>query len=261
MTRSKENTLADDFRMALEELLRKAEMEDPDFLRDGVRVLAQELMDLEVSQHLGVQRYERSPERRGHRNGTRERPWDTRVGTIELSVPRVRDNTYFPSLLQPRKRAEQALVAVMQEAYIHGVSTRRVDDLVQALVIAIGVNSRGEREVLGLDVEPSKSGAFWLSFLRSLVARGLKGVRLVTSDAHEGLKGAIAAVLHGASWQGAGCIGSATPWHSCPRAPADGGSDDSDRVHATGCRRHQRAVGAGRRELSGTIRPGRGADG
>ncbi len=249
--------MADDFRMALEELLRKAELQDPEFLREGVRLLAQELMDLEVSQHLGADRYERTGERRGHRNGTRERPWDTRVGTIELSVPRVRDNSYFPSLLQPRKRAEQALVAVVQEAYVHGVSTRRVDDLVQALgmtgisksqvsrlcqtldaeverfrnrrlegpypylwldatfpkvrqdgrvvsmalVIAIGVNARGEREVLGLDVGASETGAFWLSFLRNLVARGLSGVRLVTSDAHEGLKGAIAAVLHGAAWQ------------------------------------------------------------
>jgi putative transposase len=249
--------MADDFRMALEELLRKAELADPEFLRDGVKVLAQELMDLEVSQHLGAERYERTPDRRGHRNGTRERAWDTRVGTIELSVPRVRDNSYFPSLLQPRKRAEQALVAVVQEAYVHGVSTRRVDDLVQALgmtgisksqvsrlcqsldaeverfrtrrlegpypylwldatfpkvrqdgrvvsmalVIAIGVNARGEREVLGLDVGASENGAFWLSFLRGLMARGLTGVRLVTSDAHEGLKAAIAAVLHGATWQ------------------------------------------------------------
>jgi putative transposase len=249
--------MADDFRMALEDLLRKVDLEEPDFLREGVRVLAQELMNLEVSQHLGAERYERSDERRGHRNGSRERPWDTRVGTIDLTVPRVRDNSYFPSLLQPRKRAEQALVAVVQEAYVHGVSTRRVDDLVQALgmtgisksqvsrlcqaldadverfrtrklegpypylwldatfpkvrqdgrvvsmalVIAIGVNARGEREVLGLDAGPSEDGAFWLSFLRSLVARGLAGVQLVTSDAHGGLKAAIAAVLHGAGWQ------------------------------------------------------------
>jgi putative transposase len=249
--------MADEFRMALEELLRKAELQDPEFLREGVKLLAQELMEMEVSQHLGAERYERTPDRRGQRNGTRERPWDTRVGTIELSVPRVRDNSYFPSLLQPRKRAEQALVAVVQEAYVHGVSTRRVDDLVQALgmtgisksqvsrlcltldtevdrfrnrrlegpypyvwldatfpkvrqdgrvvsmalVIAIGVTIRGEREVLGLDVGASENGAFWLSFLRSLIARGLTGVRLVTSDAHEGLKAAIAAVLHNASWQ------------------------------------------------------------
>lgn len=249
--------MADTLRMALEELLSKTETEEADFLREGVKMLAQELMELEVQRHVGAERYERTGERRGHRNGTRERQWDTRVGTIELSVPRVRDNSYFPSLLQPRRRAEQALVAVVQEAYIHGVSTRRVDELVQALgmtgisksqvsrlcqsldaeverfrtrplqgpypylwldatfpkvrqdgrvvsmalVIAIGVNAQGEREVLGLDVGASENGAFWLSFLRSLVARGLSGVRLVTSDAHEGLKAAIAAVLHGATWQ------------------------------------------------------------
>lgn len=249
--------MADGFRTALEDLLRKAELQEPHFLRDGVKVLAQELTELEVSQHLGAERYERTGDRRGHRNGTRERPWDTRVGMIELSVTRVRDNSHFPGLVQPRKRAEQALVAVVQEAYVQGVSTLRVDDRVQAigmtriskskvsrfcqtldaevvrfrnrrlegpylyiwldatfpkvrqdgrvvsmaLVLAIGVNARGEWEVLGLDVGASENGAFWLSFLRGLVARGLTGVRLVTSDAHEGLKAAIAAVLHGATGQ------------------------------------------------------------
>jgi transposase-like protein len=214
-------------------------------------------MELEVTQHVGAEPYERTEGRRGQRNGTRDRTWDTRVGTIELKVPRVRDSSFFPSLLDPRTRAERALVGVVQEAYVHGVSTRRVDDLVKSLgmagisksqvsrlcaeldaeverfrtrrlegsypylwldatflkvrrdgrvvstavVIAIAVNDRGEREVLGLDVGPSEDGAFWLAFLRSLVARGLQGVRLVISDAHEGLKGAIGAVLHGASWQ------------------------------------------------------------
>jgi transposase-like protein len=222
-----------------------------------MRVLAQELMNIEVEQHLGAARHERTPERSGYRNGTRERTWDTRVGTIELQVPRVRDGSFFPSLLEPRRRAERALVGVVQEAYIQGVSTRRVDDLVQALgmqgisksqvsrlcaeldaeverfrtrklvgpypyvwldgtfvkvrdngrvvsqaiVIAIGVTSAGEREVLGLDVGPTESGAFWLAFLRSLVARGLSGVKLVVSDAHAGLKAAIASVLQGAAWQ------------------------------------------------------------
>jgi transposase-like protein len=251
-------TMADTLRMALQELLRKAELEqDADFLRDGAQALAQALMELEVSQHLGAERYERSPERRGERNGYRERTWDTRVGTLELKVPRIRDGSFFPSLLEPRKRAERALVAVVQEAYVQGVSTRRVDDLVKALgmdgisksqvsrlcqeldaeverfrtrklegpypygwldatfvkvrqdgrvvnvavVIAIGVNASGQREVLGMDVGPSEDGAFWLAFLRSLVARGLSGVKLVTSDAHQGLKAAIAAVLQGASWQ------------------------------------------------------------
>jgi transposase-like protein len=244
--------------MALEELLRKAQLEgDVDFLRDGVQIVAQALMDLEVTQHVGAEPYERTQARTGQRNGTRDREWDTRVGTIELKVPRVRDGSFYPSLLDPRKRMERALVGVVQEAYVQGVSTRRVDELVKSLgmtgisksqvsrlcreldaeverfrtrrlegpypyvwldatflkvrkdgrvvsmavVIAIGVNERGEREVLGLDVGPSEDGAFWLAFLRSLVARGLSGVRLVISDAHEGLKGAIAAVLHGASWQ------------------------------------------------------------
>ena len=180
------------------------------------------------------------------------------MGTLELRVPRVRDGSFFPSLLEPRKRAERALVATVREAYVQGVSTRRVDDLVKALgldgisksqvsvlcqeldteverfrtrklegsypyiwvdatfvktrqdhrvvsmavVIAVGLNAAtGQREVLGVDVGPSEDGAFWLRFLRSLVSRGLSGVQLVTSDAHEGLKGAIAAVLQGASWQ------------------------------------------------------------
>jgi transposase-like protein len=216
-------------------------------------------MEMEVEQHIGAARHERAPERTGYRNGYRQRSWDTRVGTVELSVPRVRDSSYFPSLLEPRRRAERALSAVVQEAYVHGVSTRKVDELVKALgmtgisksrvselceeldaevgrfrdreleggpypyvwldatyvkarqdgrvasvavVIAIGVKGdTGEREVLGLDVGPSEDGSFWTSFLRSLVARGLSGVGLVTSDAHRGLKGAVEAVLVGASWQ------------------------------------------------------------
>ncbi len=249
--------MADELRMALQDLLRKSELGDPAFLREGVRVLAQELMELEVSQHLGAERYERGPERRGERNGHRERQWDTRVGTIELAVPRVRDGSFFPGLLEPRRRAERALLAVVQEAYVQGVSTRRVDELVKALgmagisksqvsrlcqeldaevarfrtrglagpypyvwldatfvkvredgrvvsmaiVVAVGVNASGQREVLGLDVGPSEDGQFWLRFLRDLVARGLTGVQLVTSDAHRGLTAAIAAVLQGASWQ------------------------------------------------------------
>jgi putative transposase len=250
--------MADKVSMALAELVRKAEADgDVDFLKEGVRVLSQALMEVEVAQHIGADRYERTGERNGQRNGYRDRTWDTRVGTLDLKVPRVRDGSYFPSLLEPRKRAERALVAVVREAYVQGVSTRRVDDLVKALgldgisrsqvsrlceeldteverfrqrklegsypfvwldatfvkvrhehrvvsmaiVIAIGVNADGQREVLGLDVGPSEDGAFWHAFLRSLVARGLSGVQLVTSDAHEGLKGAIAAVLQGASWQ------------------------------------------------------------
>jgi putative transposase len=251
--------MADALSMALEGLLRKAqEAGDLDFLREGVRVLSQAVMELEVTQHLGAERHERTTARTGQRNGYRERQWDTRVGTIGVRVPRVRDGSYFPSLLEPRRRAERALVAVVQEAYVHGVSTRRVDDLVQALglqgisksqvsvlcqeldgeverfrtrpltdaypyvwldatyvkgrqdgrvvalavVIAMGLNATtGLREVLGVEVGPSEDGAFWHSFLRGLVARGLTGVQLVVSDAHEGLKMALGAVLHGASWQ------------------------------------------------------------
>ena len=252
--------MADNASMTLDELVRKVQMStDVDFLRDGVRALAQALMESEVTHHLGAERYERTETRTGERNGTRERRWDTRVGSITLHVPRVRDGSYFPSLLEPRRRAERALVAVVQEAYVQGVSTRRVDELVQtlglhgiskrqvslicqeldaeverfrtrplggttypyvwldatfvkgrvdgrvvaqAVVIAIGLNAEtGNREVLGLDVGPSEDGAFWLAFLRGLVARGLAGVQLVVSDAHEGLKTAIGAALHGASWQ------------------------------------------------------------
>jgi transposase-like protein len=250
--------MADETRMALAELLRKAAAEPGlDVLREGVRVLAEALMDLEITQHVGAERHERTPARIGQRNGSRERQWDTRVGSVDLRVPRVRDGSYFPTLLEPRTRGERALVAVVQEAYVGGVSTRRVDALVkalglegisksqvsrlcaeldegverfrmrplaaaypylwldatfvkvreagrvvsQAVVVAIGVNAAGVREVLGVDVGPSEDGAFWLRFLRSLKARGLHGVQLVTSDAHEGLRQAVAAVLHGAAWQ------------------------------------------------------------
>lgn len=252
--------MADETSMALEDLLRKAQLsEDVDFLREGVRVLAQALMELEVTEQVGARRYERTVERKGERNGSRERRWDTRVGSLTLRVPRGRDGSYFPSLLEPRRRAERALVAVVQEAYVQGVSTRRVEELAralglqgisksqvslvcqeldteverfrarplgeaaypyvwldatfvkarrdgrvvsQAVVIAIGLNAQtGQREVLGVDVGPSEDGAFWLGFLRGLLARGLSGVQLVISDAHEGLKQAIAAVLHSASWQ------------------------------------------------------------
>src|SRR3954451_24162519 len=253
--------MAEELRIGLSELLRKAMIEqDAGFLKEGVRVLSQALMEMEVEEHVRARRHERSTERVGQRNGYRERSWDTRVGTVELKVPRVRDSSYFPSLLEPRRRAERALSAVVQEAYVHGVSTRKVDGLVKALgmtgisksrvselceeldeevtrfrgrplegpypyvwvdatyvkarqdgrvismavVIAVGVNGNtGEREVLGLDVGPSEDGAFWTAFLRSLVARGLCGVRLVTSDAHRGsCQDAVAAVLlAGASWQ------------------------------------------------------------
>jgi hypothetical protein len=233
------------------------EEQDGDVLREGVRVLAQALMETEITALVGAERHERSDERTASRNGTRVRTWDTRVGTVDLAIPKVRPGTYFPSLLQPRRRAEQALLTVVQEAYVHGMSTRKVDDLVKALgldgisksevsricaelgpvveafrtrpltgehpyvwldatyhkvridgrvvsqatVVAIGVTLDGERQVLGIDVGASEDRGFWTAFLRSLVKRGLSGVRLVISDAHEGLKQAISTVLSGAAWQ------------------------------------------------------------
>ena len=233
------------------------EEQDGDVLREGVRVLAQALMEAEVTDLVGAEPYERTPERTAYRNGSRTRTWDTRVGTIELAVPKVRPGSYYPSLLHPRRRAEQALRAVVQEAYVHGVSTRKVDELVKALgldgisksqvsricqeldavvepfrtrrleaaypyvwvdatyhkvrvdgrvvsqatAVAVGVTTTGDRDVLGVDAGASEDGAFWTAFLRSLVKRGLQGVRLVISDAHEGLQHAIGKVLSGASWQ------------------------------------------------------------
>ena len=233
------------------------EEQDGDVLREGIRVLSQALMESEVAGLIGAERHERSGERTTYRNGYRTRTWDTRMGTIELAIPKLRAGTYFPSLLQPRRRAEHALLAVVQEAYVHGVSTRKVDDLLKALgldgmsksevsricgeldtvvaafrtrplagehrylwvdatyhkvrvdgrvisqatVVAVGITSDGDRQVLGVEVGPSEDRAFWTAFLRSLVKRGLKGVRLVISDAHEGLKQAIGTVLSGTTWQ------------------------------------------------------------
>src|ERR671937_2566816 len=145
--------MAEELRMALVDVLRKAGVEQADFLREGVRVLAQELLELELAEHVGAERHERTAERSGYRNGYRERPWDTRVGSIELRVPRVRDGSFFPSLLEPRRRAERALVAVVQEAYLQGVSTRRVDDLVQALGMQGISKSQVSRLCAALDQE------------------------------------------------------------------------------------------------------------
>ena len=126
--------MADELRIGLSKLLRKAMIEqDAEFLKEGVRVLSQALMEMEVQEHVGAAPHERTEGRTGQRNGYRERSWDTRVGTVELKVPRVRDSSYFPSLLEPRRKAERALAAVVQEAYVHGVSTRKVDELVKAL--------------------------------------------------------------------------------------------------------------------------------
>jgi len=149
--------MTDALSIGLTKLLRKAEMDgDVDFLREGMQVFSQAVMELEVTQHLGAERHARTPERTGQRNGYRDRRWDTRVGTIDLHVPRVRDGSYFPALLDPRRRAERALVAVVQEAYVHGVSTRRVDDLVQALGITGISKSEVSRLCATLDAEVAR---------------------------------------------------------------------------------------------------------
>jgi len=248
-------------RMAVLETVRKAIADgDVDFLREGVRVLAQAVMEAEVSELTGVPKGERDPERRlTSRNGYRDRRWDTRVGTMNLAIPRVRDGSYYPSLLEPRRRAERALLAVVQEAYVLGVSTRRVEDLVEALgiaslsksevsricsaldteveafrsrsltdeaypylwldatyvkvreagrvtsmaaLVATGVAHSGERRILGLELAAGNDeGSAWPGFIRSLVERGLAGVRLVISDDHRGLVKAVHEQLLGAAWQ------------------------------------------------------------
>lgn len=243
--------------LSLDELVRKLMGDDhADLLRETLSWFVGELMEAEVSAQIGAGRHERSPERTAHRNGYRERVWATRAGEIALAIPRLRSGSYFPSFLEPRSRSEQALVAVIQEAYVNGVSTRKVERLVtqlglagisrsavsrlcsgldeqvrcfrerplegrypylwldakvervrepggvrhKALVVAYGVHETGRREVVGIDVGEAETEAFWREFLRGLRARGLAGVALCVSDAHEGLKGAIAKVL-GCPWQ------------------------------------------------------------
>jgi putative transposase len=244
-------------RMTIEEVVRKVLLDEhADVIREAVKAVAAELMELEVSELIGAERGERRPQDRAtHRNGYRARRWDTRAGEIELQIPKIRRGSYFPSILEPRKRSEQALLGVIQQAYVCGVSTRRVDQLVEslglrisrtevsrvcealdehveafrtrplegrypylfldakvekvrdggrvvakALVIAHGVHETGRREILGIDVGEAETEVFWTDFLRGLVKRGLVGVQLAISDAHAGLKAAIAKVL-GCSWQ------------------------------------------------------------
>ena len=243
-------------RMTIEEVVRQVLREEhADVIRESVRAVAQELMQAEVSELIGAGHGERTEDRATHRNGYRPRRWDTRAGEIELQIPKIRQGSYFPSFLQPRKRSEQALVSVVQQAYVCGVSTRRVDQLVESLglrisksevsriaglldeqvrafrerplegrypylfvdakvekvrdggrvqrkcvVVAHAVHETGRREIIGLDIGEAETEAFWTEFLRSLVARGLLGVQLAISDAHPGLKAALATVL-GAPWQ------------------------------------------------------------
>src|ERR1700733_3472320 len=161
---------------------------DADLLREMIGFAAQRLMELEVEGLTGAAYGEKTPERLAQRNGFRDRTWETRAGTVELRIPKLRKGSYFPGFLEPRRMAEKALTAVVQEAYIHGVSTRSVDDLVQAMGMS------------GMDIVPSEAETFWTAFLRKLARRGLRGVKLVISDAHEGIKAAIVKVLN-ATWQ------------------------------------------------------------
>jgi putative transposase len=240
--------------IALAELVEKGA--DADLLREMIQYVAQRMMDMDVEGLCAAGYAERSPERLNSRNGYRERLWETRAGSVDLKIPKLRKGSYFPGFLEPRRTAEKALAAVIQEAYVQGISTRSVDELVKAMgmsgisksqvsrlcteidervnaflnrpiegdwpylwidatylkvreagrivsvavIIAVAVNTDGTREVLGMAIGPSEAEPFWTSFLRSLTRRGLRGVKLVISDAHLGIKAAVAKVLK-STWQ------------------------------------------------------------
>ena len=240
-----------DDRMALMELVEK--QADGDLVREMLAFAAERIMEAEIEARTGAAKGARSPMREAQRNGYRERDWDTRAGRIALEIPKLRKGSYFPSFLEPRRTAEKALVAVIQEAYVHGISTRSVDDLVKAMgagglsksqvsrlcmeidervgtflarplegawpylwldatylkvreggriiskavILAVAVNEDGKREVLGVATGPSEAETFWTDFLRSLADRGLRGVKLVISDDHKGLRAAARRVFNG----------------------------------------------------------------
>jgi transposase-like protein len=240
--------------MTLNTLLEKTS--DADILREMIGFASQRLMEMEVGARTGAAYGHKDPDRLVSRNGYRVRDWDTRAGTVELQIPKLRKGSYFPGFLEPRRMTEKALTAVIQEAYIQGISTRSVDDLVKAMgmdgisksqvsrlcedidtrvnaflerplegdwpymwidatyvktrqngsivsvavIIAVGVNTDGRREVLGMKIGASEAEPFWTEFLRSLTRRGLRGVKLVISDAHEGIKAAVSKVFS-ATWQ------------------------------------------------------------
>lgn len=237
-------------RMALIELVEK--QADGDLVREMLAFAAERIMEAEVEARTGAAKGARTALREVQRNGYRDRDWDTRAGRITLEIPKLRKGSYFPSFLEPRRTAEKALVAVIQEAYVHGVSTRSVDDLVKAMgaggmsksqvsrlcaeidervnaflsrplegawpylwldatylkvreggrivshavIIAVGVNEDGKREVLGVATGLSEAEAFWMKFLRSLADRGLRGVKLVIADDHKGLRAAARRVFN-----------------------------------------------------------------
>jgi putative transposase len=240
--------------MALSELVEKGSQDD--IVRELLGHVVERLMEFEIEQRCGAEYGARTPDRANRRNGYRERLWETRAGSVDLKIPKLRRGSYFPGFLEPRRTAEKALMAVVQEAYIQGVSTRSVDQLVQAMgmsgisksqvsrlcseidervnafltrpiegdwpylwidatyvkvrqagrivsvavIIAVAVNTDGVRDILGVAVGPSEAEPFWTEFLRSLTRRGLRGVKLVISDAHLGLKAAVAKVFK-ATWQ------------------------------------------------------------
>jgi putative transposase len=240
--------------IALAELAEKGT--EPDLLREMIQYVAQRMMEMDAEGLCAAAYAERSPERLNSRNGYRDRLWETRAGSVDLKIPKLRKGSYFPGFLEPRRTAEKALAAVIQEAYIQGVSTRSVDELVKtmgmtgisksqvsrlcteidervnaflerpiegdwpylwidatylkvrqagrivsvAAIIAVAVNTDGVREILGMAIGPSEAEPFWSGFLRSLTRRGLRGVKLVISDAHEGIKAAVAKVFK-TTWQ------------------------------------------------------------